>query len=548
MHRTTALFPASSTRSSLSLSSLTIAQRFWSWAAFATLLFYAGMYLGWSGLGAARDSLRRVHDDGLMQTVAIAQIESSINEGRRQLLLAFQHAPDSPTVHAHDHPVARHFEAVAEADRRMEAAWQQVSTRVNDERERPTVAAVGEHMLAWRAERDAVVAAVQRGDYGTETVKRYLAASSGAGESALAALGVLREAHIQRTRQEYERAEQRHALTQQIDMGLILLGALGGTAMGLSTLSRLKRGFASAQSTARSIAAGDLTCRIEIDRDDEIAQLLRSMAHMQTSLQTLVAQVRGSTDSISATSEEITAGSLNLSGRTEQAAANLQQTASSMHDLASAVHHSADSARQASALAASASQIARRGGEVVSQVVSTMDEINASSRKIGDITGMIDSIAFRTNLLALNAAVEAARAGEHGRGFAVVAGEVRSLARQSAEAAREIKGLIGESVVRVESGARLVGDAGATMDEIVASVQRVADIVDEISSAAQAQNQGIERVNGAVDHLDATTQQNAALVEQSAAAAQSLRDQAHKLGDVMAAFRIEAEKAMSQPA
>jgi methyl-accepting chemotaxis protein len=248
--------------------------------------------------------------------------------------------------------------------------------------------------------------------------------------------------------------------------------------------------------------------------------------------------VRGVVDNISTASREIASGNADLSGRTEQAASNLEETASAMEELTSTVRHSADSAAQANQLASSAAQVAQQGGTVVTQVVDTMTAIHASSRKIGDIIGTIDGIAFQTNILALNAAVEAARAGEQGRGFAVVAGEVRTLAQRSAEAAREIKTLIGASVTQVEAGARLVEQAGGTMTEIVASVQRVTDIVGEISTAAVEQSQGIGQVNLAVADLDKMTQQNAALVEQSTAAAESLREQASRLSEVVSTFRL----------
>ena len=255
--------------------------------------------------------------------------------------------------------------------------------------------------------------------------------------------------------------------------------------------------------------------------------------------QTLL-QVRASAGSVTVASDEIASGNHDLSARTEQAASSLQQTASAMEQFTATVRQSADSARQANQLAASAAEVAQRGGSVVSQVVSTMDEINASSKKIADIIGVIDGIAFQTNILALNAAVEAARAGEQGRGFAVVASEVRSLAQRSAEAAKEIKGLIGASVERVQAGSKLVADAGQTMGEIVGSVQRVSDIIGEITAAAAEQSDGIGQVNTAVTQLDQMTQQNAALVEQSAAAAESLRQQAVRLNQVVGTFRVDA--------
>jgi methyl-accepting chemotaxis protein len=250
--------------------------------------------------------------------------------------------------------------------------------------------------------------------------------------------------------------------------------------------------------------------------------------------------VQASIGSIQTASAEIASGSMDLSGRTEQAAGHLQQTASSMVQLTGTVQQTAESARTANQLAASAAQVAQRGGAVVAEVVSTMDQINQSSQKIADIIGVIDGIAFQTNILALNAAVEAARAGEQGRGFAVVAGEVRSLAKRSADAAREIKGLIGASVERVESGARLVQNAGSTMNDIVASVQRVSDIINDITTAAAAQSEGLAQVNSAVHQLDATTQQNAALVEQSAAAADSLKQQAQHLAQAMSRIQVQA--------
>jgi len=296
-----------------------------------------------------------------------------------------------------------------------------------------------------------------------------------------------------------------------------------------------------ARRVAERIATGDLTAGEADDGGhDEPAALLRALRHMQDSLRDLVGQVRASTASIGTASTEIAQGNMDLSTRTEQTASNLQQTASSMEQITGTVKQSADSARQADQLAASAAAVAERGGVVVQQVVSTMNEIHASSRRIADIIGTIDGIAFQTNILALNAAVEAARAGEQGRGFAVVAGEVRLLAQRSAEAAREIKGLIGSSVDRVETGSRLVGDAGQTMGEIVAAVRRVSGIVAEITASAGEQSSGIGSVNSALTELDRMTQQNAALVEQSAAAAESLRMQAERLAGVVGTFRVEA--------
>jgi methyl-accepting chemotaxis protein len=289
---------------------------------------------------------------------------------------------------------------------------------------------------------------------------------------------------------------------------------------------------------SEEVAAGNLQAHAETTRDDEIGDLVRALGRMVQGLRSSLQTVRVASDSIGTAAREIASGNTDLSQRTEQAASRVQQSASSMEQLTGTVRQTAESARSAHQLAGTASEVAQRGGEVVTQVVATMNEINASSRRINDIIGVIDGIAFQTNILALNAAVEAARAGEQGRGFAVVASEVRSLAQRSAQAAREIKSLIGASVERVEAGSQLAAHAGSTMNDIVASVRRVSDIIGEISTAAAEQSGGIGQVNGAVADLDHMTQQNAALVEQSAAAADSLREQATRLASVVSGFQI----------
>ena len=293
-----------------------------------------------------------------------------------------------------------------------------------------------------------------------------------------------------------------------------------------------------ANDLAARIAEGDLTHSVHSDRTDEFGQLLNSLEAMNISLGKMVSEIRGGTDNIAIASAEIATGNNDLAQRTEQTSSNLQSTASSMDNLTQMVQHSTDNARQASSLTTNASSVAVRGGEVVTQVIRTMQEIDASSKKISDIISVIDGIAFQTNILALNAAVEAARAGEQGRGFAVVASEVRSLAGRSAEAAKEIKLLINTSVEKVASGTKLVTDAGSTMNEIVESVQRVADVVGKITAAANEQSTGIAGVNQAIGNLDQMTQQNAALVEESAAAAESLREQADKMKQSVAVFKV----------
>jgi methyl-accepting chemotaxis protein len=336
------------------------------------------------------------------------------------------------------------------------------------------------------------------------------------------------------------------AIDAEASRSKAVLGAIGVLAVALGAgfawmLTRsITRPVAEASRLADAVAQGDLSREIVAEGRDELAGLMNALGRMNAGLRDMVRQVRHSTDSIGTAGSEIATGNQDLSTRTEQTAANLQQAASSMEQLTGTVKQSADSARQANQLASSAAEVAGRGGKVVSQVVATMQDINTSSNKISDIIGVIDGIAFQTNILALNAAVEAARAGEQGRGFAVVASEVRSLAQRSADAAKEIKGLIGASVAKVEDGSRLVADAGKTMQEIVGSVQRVSDIIGEITAAASEQSEGISQVNGSVSQLDKMTQQNAALVEESAAAAESLKEQTERLAEVVATFKIDA--------
>jgi methyl-accepting chemotaxis protein len=321
-----------------------------------------------------------------------------------------------------------------------------------------------------------------------------------------------------------------------------LIVALGAVCAYLITRS-ITRPLGEAIKVAQTVSAGDLSSHIEVKARDETGQLMQTLKDMNDSLLKVVSEVRAGTDTIATASSQIAAGNLDLSSRTEEQASSLEETASSMEELTSTVKANADNARHANQLATSASEVAVKGGAVVAQVVETMNSINTSSKKIVDIIGVIDGIAFQTNILALNAAVEAARAGEQGRGFAVVASEVRNLAQRSAAAAKEIKELIGDSVDRVDLGTRLVTQAGSTMQEIVDSVKRVTDVMSEITAASQEQSAGIEQVNQAIAQMDEVTQQNAALVEQSAAAAGSLQDQAGKLVQVVSVFRIDESHA-----
>ena len=331
-----------------------------------------------------------------------------------------------------------------------------------------------------------------------------------------------------------------------IAIALLVIAAIAG--MGVMLARKIVNALNEAVKIAQTVAAGDLTTRIEVTSKDETGQLLQALKDMSGSLVKIVGEVRSGTDTIATASGQIASGNLDLSSRTEQQASALEETASSMEELTGTVKQNADNARQANGLAVLASEVAVKGGAVVSQVVDTMSSINDSAKKIVDIIGVIDGIAFQTNILALNAAVEAARAGEQGRGFAVVASEVRSLAQRSAAAAKEIKTLIDDSVEKVGTGSKLVQQAGATMDEVVASVKRVTDIVGEISAASQEQSTGIEQVNQAITQMDDVTQQNAALVEEAAAASQSLQDQAAHLAQVVSVFKLAENNQLAHKA
>ncbi|MFC3461392.1 methyl-accepting chemotaxis protein [Massilia haematophila] len=346
------------------------------------------------------------------------------------------------------------------------------------------------------------------------------------------------------------RAEEAHATEQSTRLMMIVLSlvslAIAALVAWWNTRS-ITRPLARALDVANTVAAGDLTSRIEVTGRDETGMLLQALKSMNENLVRTVTTVRSGTDTIGTAAAEVAAGSLDLSSRTEQQASSLEETASSMEELTSTVKQNADNARQANTLAEAASNVAERGGRVIGDVVGTMDQINTSAGKIADIIGVIDGIAFQTNILALNAAVEAARAGEQGRGFAVVATEVRNLAQRSAAAAKEIKGLIGDSTQAVAAGSKLVSEAGATMTEIVESVRRVTDIMSEITAASGEQTAGIEQINEAVAQMDQVTQQNAALVEQAAAASAAMQEQAGKLAEAVSVFRVDAH-AVAQPA
>ena len=438
-----------------------------------------------------------------------------------------------------DPSLADYFARDAELSSRNSAETQsKIEPLLSSDAEREAFAQIAVERKAYLAAREEINKIKATGDLaaGNQALDDNFVPASNRYLGAMQALLQIQRDDIDRTAAEIDEIAATSRVLMLALEGLIL--AFGILCSWFLTVSII-RPLRTAVDVSRRVAQGDLTAEFKAESRDETGRLLQALQEMNGSLRSIVANVRGATETITTASGEIASGNLDLSSRTEQQAGSLEETASAMEELTSTVKQNADNARQANQLATSASTVAIQGGEVVGQVVDTMSSINDSSKKIVDIISVIDGIAFQTNILALNAAVEAARAGEQGRGFAVVASEVRSLAQRSASAAKEIKSLIDDSVDKVGAGSRLVEEAGKTMREVVESVRRVTDVVAEISAASQEQSTGIEEINRAITLMDESTQQNAALVEQAAAAARSMQDQASALGDLVSVFRLK---------
>jgi methyl-accepting chemotaxis protein len=511
------------------------------WGVLATfwLIFALAVGAGLFGMAKARDSLQAVHDERMTVASALAAINRNFYENRLQILLAFQHDPAGELNAIHDHPVSLHLDAIAAGRTANDAAFKTVLERSMSPAERGLVDDMQAKRSAWQAKRDQALQAIRAGDFSPATMNFFLVAGRMEGAAFEKAITTLQDHQSQMANLETQLAQARYRTSQLIFAGIVLLGALPMTLLMVHTLRRMSSGFEVADRTATAIARGDLTQAIPASQGrDEISHLLRQLQAMQDNLRQLLAQVMRGADSIASAASQVASGTLDLSQRTEQQASSLEETAAATEQLNSTVGQNAENARQANDMAATASDVASRGGQVVSEVVHTMDNINTSSRKIVDIISVIDGIAFQTNILALNAAVEAARAGEQGRGFAVVAGEVRSLAQRSSEAAREIKALIDDSVAKVSSGTELVGRAGATMTDIVDSIRRVTQLMRDISASSGEQAEGLTQINQAVALMDGVTQQNAALVEQASAAAASLQEQAQQLTHHVGRFKL----------
>jgi methyl-accepting chemotaxis protein len=443
---------------------------------------------------------------------------------------------------------ARQKEDIASARAEYDARFKTMQSMARTDAERKQAAEIDGHRAAVSPLFDRLLEMIDAGK-GRDAAEFLRDKVQGTQDEWFAAIQKVIDAPTGLNEETTQHVEKYYTYALELLLGVALIAAVSGAVLaGLATRS-IVRPIAEAVGVAERVSNGDLTAEVHAEGKDEAAQLLAALGKMSANLRRVVGNVRLSVESVSTASGQIAAGNQDLSSRTEEQASSLQQTAASMEQLTSTVKQSANNARQANQLAVSASEAASKGGDVVGQVVATMEGISASSRKIADIITVIDGIAFQTNILALNAAVEAARAGEQGRGFAVVAGEVRNLAQRSAQAAREIKSLIGDSVEKVEAGSHQVNEAGVAMNEIVTQVKRVTDLIGEITSASLEQSSGIGQVSQAITQMDQVTQQNAALVEQSAAAAQSLKEQATKLAEAVSVFKLaqgEARHAIAQ--
>ncbi|QJE02677.1 HAMP domain-containing protein [Massilia forsythiae] len=514
-------------------SKLTLRIRLIATMALLGLIIVATGLIGIHGMRATQASLEEVYSSQLVSSIVLNNSKNFLSRARFVLDRAVLH-PDAPDI---DKTIARMQGFLADSDK----TWKEYLAMPRDAEEQALVDALAARRKEYV---DGAIAtltrAVQQRD-GAAVETLFMKTLTTAFGDYNTASNKLDDYQVKSAKAAFEESLARSERLLKLAVGAVVLGALLIVVSSVSLLRAIMGPLDQALGHFEAMARGDLSTPVPAGRGDEMGKLLGGLADMQHNLAATVRSVRDSSASIASASSEIAAGNLNLSNRTEQQAGSLEETASSLEELTSTVRHNADNARQANQLAVSASQVALRGGQLVAEVVDTMGTINASSRRIVDIIAVIDGIAFQTNILALNAAVEAARAGEQGRGFAVVAGEVRNLAHRSAAAAKEIKELITASVATVDSGAALVDKAGTTMDEIVTSVARVTDIMAEIMAAGAEQSAGIDQINQAVLHMDQATQQNAALVEEAAAATAALHEQAHALSGLVGTFRVEQD-------
>jgi methyl-accepting chemotaxis protein len=511
------------------LKNLTIKSRLIFVIGFLSVQLIVGAVIGIISLGFANDSMKSLYDDRLVALGQLDQVVRLLNVNQMAVAKAITEPPAN---------VPRSMDGVDSNMQQLNRIWDEylatyltpeeknLANRFTESRKKFVEEGLLPAVAALRTQNTVLATDLLHGP-----MEKWFAPVRDD-------INALIKLQLDVAKSDFEKSQSTYLLVRSSCIAGVLFGLLLAAMVGIWLIHAISRPLETAVKIAGGVAAGDLTQHIEVHSTDETGRLMQALKNMNDSLINIVGEVRSGTETIAAASHQIASGNLDLSSRTEEQASSLEETASSMEELTATVKQNADNARQANQLAASASEVASKGGAVVAQVVSTMGSINDSSKKIVDIIAVIDGIAFQTNILALNAAVEAARAGEQGRGFAVVAAEVRNLAQRSAGAAKEIKELINDSVEKVHAGATLVNHAGTTMEEIVDSIRRVTDIMGEIAAASQEQTSGIDQINQAITQMDQVTQQNAALVEEAAAAAEAMQGQAGHLAQAVSVFKI----------
>lgn len=522
-----------------------LTRRFWLIALVYWVVFALTIGLASTGLMQARDSLHEIHDEHMKGVDVLQTMKSNLLETRLNILLSFQHDPESPLYELHDHPVSLHLNDIKANMAANGASREYLTTRVNTPAEAAAFERIFQAQAAWRQKLVQAIEQIEQANFSPAVMQGFLVAGRTEGAQVLQLIDTAIAQQTELANSDAERADLRYFYGKVIFTLIVLVGILPITWFQVLTLRRMKRGFSLANQTAQAIAQGDLTHRITLDGKDEITEMLTQMEQMQQNLRTLLSGINYSVNAIVKVANQVSDGSLQLSSRTDQQAASLEETSAATEELNSTVHQNAANAREAEKMADQAEAVARRGGHAVNNVVTTMSEINQASQRIAEIVGIIDSIAFQTNILALNAAVEAARAGEQGRGFAVVASEVRALAQRSASAAQEVRTLIDSSVEVILSGDAQVTEAGSTMDEIVSNNERMILLIREIAAASQEQSVGLNQITQAVNLMDEATHQNVAMVEQTTSAAHNLRVEADGLAAGVAAFRLDEKSAAS---
>ena len=522
---------------------MSLTRRVWAVMVINGLAMLAIMAVSGWGLFQARSSLDILHSERMAAAEQASEMVQEFYDLRLNILLSFQHDPQSVLYSLHGHDITDHTSVFTRTEQAWATHFQTLYAREPDDREIQLLGVVAQRQSEWLAKARAAVDRVHAGDFSPASMQAFLVAGRTEGDALLESLTSLQQFQSARADEAVSEADARF-IQALIAFGLVVVFViLPGIVLMFCTMRRLSRGFGRAVQAAQAIAGGDLSYTDQDAARDEIGVLLTQMRSMRDHLSSLIRRIVAGADTVSRAADEVAHDTQDLSARTEQQAAALEQTSAGSEELNSTVHQNADNAAEVDRMAIATSQLAERGGVVTNNAVSTMEEIRQASEKIGEIVNIIDGIAFQTNILALNAAVEAARAGEAGKGFAVVAGEVRALAQRSASAAQEIKQVIQESVEGIRKGSDEVSEVGVAMGEIVQSFRHMTTLIGEIANASKEQALGLQQINEAVNHMDATTQRNAMLVEATLRTSEQLQREASTFRSLVATFQLAAEPA-----